>query len=390
MMFAPATKEKTRLRLALMGPSGSGKSYTALRFAHLLADGGRIAVVDTENRSASKYVGESPDGKPWAFDVANMEAPYTPKSFVEAIHGAERAGYAVLVIDSMTHMWSGRGGLLDMVDQRASASNSKSSFDAWRACKPHEREFWDAVTACKIHLIVTFRTKTEWVIQEDHRGKKVPVKIGTKAEQRDGVEYEFDVALMLDEDNRATPAKTRCPALTGLSWSKPGRDVVDPLVAWLSDGSAPAPTPAPAPFVAPVTTKPADATPNDTQRKIRAAVVELGLESIVEERWGMDCVTWTKPICIEIGTLCRDTRETRKAAADAAAATVAREDAAAETRPATPAELFRRRVEKRVAECTDAGVMDATIERHGDPDRWTHDTLTAIKAELAALTGGAA
>ena len=134
----------------------------------------------------------------------------------------------------------------------------------------------------------------------------------------------------------------------------------------------------------------ADATPNDTQRKIRAAVVELGLESIVEERWGMDCVTWTAATMREIGTLTRDTRETRKAAADAAAATVAREDAAAETRPATPAELFRRRVEKRLAECIAAGVMDATIERHGDPDRWTHDTLTAIKDELAALPGGAA
>ena len=104
----------------------------------------------------------------------------------------------------------------------------------------------------------------------------------------------------------------------------------------------------------------------------------------------MDCVTWTAATMREIGTLTRDTRETRKAAADAAAATVAREDAAAETRPATPAELFRRRVDKRIAECIAAGVMDATIERHGDPDRWTHDTLTAIKGELAALSGGAA
>lgn len=144
----------------------------------------------------------------------------------------------------------------------------------------------------------------------------------------------------------------------------------------------------PAPLA--IEARPADAKPTDTQSKIHAAVVELGLESIVDERWGMDCVTWTAATMREIGALTRDTRETRKAAADAAAATVAREDAAAETRPATPAELFRRRVEKRLAECIAAGVMDATIERHGDPDRWTHDTLTAIKGELAALAGGAA
>jgi hypothetical protein len=315
-MFAPATKEQTRLRLALMGPSGSGKSYTALRFAHLLADGGKIAVVDTENRSASKYVGESPDGARWAFDVANMEAPYTPKSFVEAIHGAERAGYAVLVIDSMTHMWSGRGGLLDMVDQRASASSSKNSFDAWRACKPHEREFWDAVTACKIHLIVTFRTKTEWVIQENDRGKKVPTKIGTKAEQRDGVEYEFDVALMLDEDNRATPAKTRCPALTGLSWSKPGREVVDPLMAWLSDGAPPAPTPAPAP--AATENRPAVLSPG--QIKARAAVDAEGLDDLVAERIGAVDHEWSREDLLAISKMVTDHRETKAAAAKAAEA----------------------------------------------------------------------
>lgn len=382
-MFKPATKEQTRLRLALMGPSGSGKSYTAIRFAHLLADGGKIAVVDTENRSASKYVGESPDGYPWAFDVMNMGAPYTPKFFVDAIRAAEQAGYSVLVIDSATHMWSGRGGLIDMVDQRAQASNSRNSFEAWGKCKPFEREFWDAVTACKIHLIVTFRTKTEWVIQENDRGKKVPTKIGTKAEQRDGVEYEFDVALMLDEDNRAHPSKTRCSALTGLSWSKPGREVVDPLRAWLSDGSpTAAPASEPAPFVASVEAKPADSPITDTHRKILAAVHELGLDATVEERWGLDPVTWTRDTMREIGALTKATRETRQIAAESKAAPEPTVRA-----HATPAEQFAERRRKRVAECIAAGVMDAIREKHGDPDGWDHGALTAIKAELAALGG---
>jgi hypothetical protein len=134
----------------------------------------------------------------------------------------------------------------------------------------------------------------------------------------------------------------------------------------------------PAPLA--IEARPADAEPNDIQRKVHASVADLGIESIVEERWGMDCVTWTRPMCIEIGTLCRDTRETRKAAAEAAA----------EPAPKSPADVFAERRRKRVAECIAAGVMDATIEKHGDPDRWTHDTLTTIKAELAALLGGAA
>lgn len=236
-MFKPATKSKSRLRLALEGPSGSGKTYTALRFAHLLTNHGKIAVIDTENGSAAKYVGERPDGKPWAFDVLDLGAPYSPDRYVEAIKAAESAGYDAIVIDSMAHMWSGRGGMLDLVDAKGSNGNS---FDGWRKCKPMERKFWDAIVACRIHLIATFRSKTEWVVEE-RNGKKVPVKIGTKADQREGVEYEFDVALMLDDDHRASPIKTRCPAIDGGAWIKPGADVIDPLRAWLSDGVEPTP-----------------------------------------------------------------------------------------------------------------------------------------------------
>ena len=126
--------------------------------------------------------------------------------------------------------------------------------------------------------------------------------------------------------------------------------------------------------------RPADAEPSAQQIKIRDAVVDLGLESIVDERWGMDCVTWTTGQMREIGTLTRDTRETRRLAAEAAA----------EPAPKSPADQFADRRRKRVAECIAAGVMDATIEKHGDPDRWDHGTLTTIKAELAALNGGAA
>lgn len=270
-MFKPATKTKSRLRLALMGPSGSGKTFTALRFASLLAANRKIAYIDTENGSAAKYAGEAPDGVPWAFDVLDMVAPYSPKRFADAIRAAEAAGYDVVVIDSLTHMWSGRGGMLDIVDEKSRGSRSGNSFEAWGAAKPLEREFWDALVSCKIDLICCFRSKSEWVIEKNANGKNAPRKIGLKAEQRDGVEYEFDVALMLDEDNHATVVKTRCSALTGLSWTKPGRDVVDPLRAWLTDGTeAPAPKPAAEPTEPPDRAAQYRARLDDTVARLRA------------------------------------------------------------------------------------------------------------------------
>ena len=130
--------------------------------------------------------------------------------------------------------------------------------------------------------------------------------------------------------------------------------------------------------------KPVDAQPSATQRRAHDAVVAAGLLDTVTDRYGADPVTWARPDLQAISKLLADHRETQRIAAESSAASG---DAVEKV---TPAEQFRRRVEKRVAECIEAGVMDATIERHGDPDRWTHDTLTAIKAELAALTGGAA
>ena len=134
--------------------------------------------------------------------------------------------------------------------------------------------------------------------------------------------------------------------------------------------------------------RPADAEPTPQQLKALEAVRAEGLTAIVDERHTLDPVVWTRADLLAISKLIADHRATKQIAAESA--TVAREDAASEARPATPAELFRRRVEKRIAECIAAGVMDATIEKHGDPDRWDHGTLTAIKAELAALAGSAA
>lgn len=237
--FAKATRKQLKLRLALCGPTGAGKTRTALKVAGFL--GKRIAVIDTENRSASKYVG-APDVP--EFDVLELES-FAPRTYVEAIRDAEREGYDVIVIDGITQAWSGKDGALEQVDKAAKRSQTGNSFTAWRDVTPMHNDFVNAMVHCKSHLIVTMRSKTEWVLEENDRGKKVPRKIGMAPEQRNGIEFEFDVVGDLDADHNLIVTKTRCDALDGAMMNKPGREFAEKLLNWLGEGAPEAPKPAP-------------------------------------------------------------------------------------------------------------------------------------------------
>jgi len=234
--FKPARRERLTLRMALEGPSGSGKTITALRIAQGL--GGKIAVIDTENRSASRYIGEDFGDGPISFDVVELDS-FEPRRLVALLNEAANAGYDVIVVDSLSHFWMGEGGMLDIVDAAAKKSGGGNSFAGWKSAKPDERALWDALIRCRAHLICTLRTKTEYVI-EDVRGKKAPRKVGLKAEQREGLEYEFDVVGDISIDHDLTCSKTRCSALDGKAFTKPGADVARILSGWLNSGDAPA------------------------------------------------------------------------------------------------------------------------------------------------------
>ncbi len=232
--FQKATRKKARARVALVGPSGSGKTYTALVLARgLVGPEGRIAVIDTERGSASKYAGTVAD-----FDALDMEK-HDPREYVDAIRDAAREGYEALVIDSLSHAWNGRGGALELVDQ-ASARTRGNSFAAWRDVTPLHNALIDAILAYPGHVIATMRAKTEYVLEEDARGKKTPRKIGLAPVQRDGMEYEFDVVADIDHEHRFIVTKSRCPELADAVIAKPGADVADALRAWLDDGDTPA------------------------------------------------------------------------------------------------------------------------------------------------------
>jgi hypothetical protein len=227
MQFKKATKTQSRLRMALIGPSGSGKTYTALAIATNLGD--RVAVIDTERGSASKYADQ------FSFDVLELES-FEPTNYVAAIGAAENAGYDVIVVDSLSHAWMGKGGALEQVDL-AAKRNRGNSFAGWRDVTPQHNALVDAMLQCRTHLVVTMRTKTEYIIEENQNGKKQPRKIGLAPVQREGLDYEFDVTGELDHDNNLMIDKTRCPALKGKVFQRAGSDVAAVLRQWLTDGA---------------------------------------------------------------------------------------------------------------------------------------------------------
>lgn len=225
MEFQKAVRKRAKLRLALAGPSGSGKTHSALLIAAGL--GGRIAVIDTERSSASLY------SHLVDFDALELNPPFAPERFIEAIHTAAKAGYSVCVIDSITHEWDGAGGCLESNEELAHAKFKGNTWAAWNETTPRHRAFIDAILQTPMHVIVTLRSKTE-TVQEGGKVKK----LGMKAVQRDGVEYEFTTVLDLEHDRHyAVATKDR----TNL-FSTPHVVTVDTgkrIAEWLESGAVP-------------------------------------------------------------------------------------------------------------------------------------------------------
>jgi hypothetical protein len=212
---------------------------TALRIAHGL--GGRIAVIDTERGSASLYSGE----RGMDFDVLELES-YEAEKFIQAIGQAEAEGYDVLIIDSLSHAWAGKGGILEFVDQAAKRSGG-GSFSGWRDATPLHNQLVDAILGAKLHIICTLRSKVEHVIEQVN-GRTQVRKVGLQPVQRDGLEYEFTVVGDVTQDHELIITKTRAAWLKDQIIREAGEDLGRQLAAWLSDGLpspvAPAPEPA--------------------------------------------------------------------------------------------------------------------------------------------------
>jgi len=230
MTFIPATKHQSKLRLAIIGPSGSGKTYSALGIATGLANGGKIAVIDTERGSASLYADQ------FKFDVMTLDT-FSPLAYVEAIAEAEKGNYSVIVVDSLSHAWASKGGALEMVNNETARSYSKNSYTAWRNVTPIQDKMIDSIIGCKVHVICTMRSKMEYIMDKDEKGKTSIRKVGLQPIQREGLDYEFTLCGDIDQDHKFIISKSRCPAFADAVIEKPGAQFAEQLLAWLNDGA---------------------------------------------------------------------------------------------------------------------------------------------------------
>jgi hypothetical protein len=190
-------------------------------------------VIDTEEGSSDLY------DELHEFDVIDLKPPFTPERYIEAITGAEQAGYDVIIVDSVTHCWSGKGGCLELVDDIAKAQFRGNTWSAFSVITPRWRAFVDAILRSSAHVICTGRSKTETAQVEDGGRKKV-AKLGMKLEARDGLEYEFTCVLDLIHDGHyATVSKDRTGVFTGDP--KPiSVETGKRLAEWLAGGVDPA------------------------------------------------------------------------------------------------------------------------------------------------------
>lgn len=233
MQFVKATQLSSRLRVALIGISGTGKTWTALVLACAIARlrGTRVALIDSESGSAAKYA------RDFDFDHGNLDV-FSPAHYVGAIADASK-DHGVVVIDSLSHAWMGRGGALEMVDDYARRQKG-NSFGAWRDVTPEHNALVEAMIRCPADLIATMRQKQDFVVEDGDKGKKTPRKVGMAAIQRDGLEYEFDVVGEMDLDNTLAVTKSRCSAINQAVIRKPGEKLAETLYAWVTADGAPA------------------------------------------------------------------------------------------------------------------------------------------------------
>jgi len=226
MKLSIAQRQQVRLRLGMSGASGFGKTYSALILAHgMTGDWSKIAVIDTENNSASLYANL---GK---YNVLSLTAPFSPERYIEAIKMCEDAGMEVIIVDSITHEWEGKGGCLEIVESLG------GKYQDWAKVTPRHQAFVQAILQSKCHVITTVRRKQDYDMVKGDNGRLSVTKVGTKEVTRDGFEYELTINFELINDKHlAKASKDR----TGLFMGKPEflitTDTGKALLEWCNDG----------------------------------------------------------------------------------------------------------------------------------------------------------
>ncbi|WP_308130938.1 AAA family ATPase [uncultured Flavobacterium sp.] len=204
MQLRQSERKRAKIKMALQGSAGSGKTYSSLLLAQGLTNGDftKIAIIDTENGSADLYahLGQ--------YNVLTLTPPFTPENYMKAIDVCEKARMEVIIIDSISHCWD------YLLDYHASLAGN--SFTNWAKITPMQKSFTDRILQCDAHVIATMRTKQDYVLNQKD-GKYIPEKVGLKAVQKDGLDYEFTIVFDIDIKHFAVSSKDR----TGLFMNKP-------------------------------------------------------------------------------------------------------------------------------------------------------------------------
>ena len=205
-MIEKATRKKQKLRLLIEGAAGSGKTMTALKIAKgLVGEDAKIVVLDTENGSASLYSDR------FDFYTTELKPPYSPQNCILKIKEIEKFKADLCIIDSMSMVWSGQGGCLDI------QTGLGGRFQDWAKVTPQYEAFMNAILQSPMHIICTARTKTDWSMDKDEKGKTKVEKLGLKTEARDGTDYTFTTVFRLNQNHFASCSKDRTSMFDNLN-----------------------------------------------------------------------------------------------------------------------------------------------------------------------------
>lgn len=226
MQLQTAERKRAKIKMGLQGPSGSGKTYSALLLAYgLCGDWTKIAVIDSENNSSNLY---DHLGK---YNVVNIQAPFTPEQYIEAIQLCEKASIEVIIIDSISHEWEGQGGLLEVLNNMIG-----NSFTNWNKLTPRHNSFIHHILQSPVHVIGTIRSKQDYILSEKN-GKMVPEKVGMKAITREGLDYEFTLVFEIDMKHNCTASKDRTSLFVGKPEFIITPEVGQKILAWCNQPS---------------------------------------------------------------------------------------------------------------------------------------------------------
>lgn len=202
MELRKSERKQAKIKMALQGSAGAGKTMSALLLAKGLTNDNlsKVAVIDTENGSSDLYAHLG------NYNVLNMQPPYTPEKYIQAIDICLEAEMECIVIDSISHCWD------ELLDFHSKLPGN--SFTSWNKVTPRQKAFVDKILQSPAHFISTMRTKQDYVLNQKN-GKYVPEKVGLKAVQRDGVEYEFTLVFDIDSKHFATASKDRTNLFSG-------------------------------------------------------------------------------------------------------------------------------------------------------------------------------